>query len=258
MPLSSRQQAYLDAMGIPAWSLRNNKLEDIPQVNSDVVSAKPQVILEVMPETIDAAVEEKPDEVVLSRPVPQEIKSWDELQQAVRECTACGLYEQRHQTVFGVGNRQADVMVIGEAPGHDEDLKGEPFVGRAGQLLDAMLASIGLSRESAYIANIVKCRPPNNRDPSAEEAQACSGYLQRQMEWIQPKVIFAVGRVSAHQCLGREGTLSSLRGQIHQHHENGLPVIVTYHPAYLLRRPIEKRKAWDDLKRLRALLQDAS
>jgi DNA polymerase len=170
------------------------------------------------------------------------------LRDQVSVCRACSLHETRTQTVFGVGDQQASLMVIGEAPGADEDRQGEPFVGRAGQLLNAMLEAIGFAREQVYIANIVKCRPPNNRDPHAEEAAACRGYLLRQIELVAPRVILSVGRVSAHNLLGTEETVGRLRGRVHRFDPGDLPLIVTYHPAYLLRRPAEKAKSWQDLQ----------
>jgi len=159
------------------------------------------------------------------------------------------LHESRTQTVFGTGDPRARLMVVGEAPGADEDARGEPFVGRAGQLLDAMLRATGLAREQVYIANILKCRPPRNRDPVAEEVLACSGYLNRQVELIAPELILAVGRVAAQNLLGVNTPIGRLRGgALHRHPASGTPVLVTYHPAYLLRSPLEKRRAWDDLK----------
>lgn len=178
--------------------------------------------------------------------------SWLQLEQAVSQCTRCELHRSRTQTVFGIGDRDADLLIIGEAPGRDEDLQGEPFVGRAGQLLNAMLAAIGFQRSQVYIANILKCRPPNNRDPGAEEAAACNSWLQQQIELIQPRVILALGRVAAHNLLNTEKSLGALRTR--QHSYAGIPLIVTYHPAYLLRKPIDKRKSWQDLKRARLLL----
>lgn len=171
---------------------------------------------------------------------------WDTLADAVRACTACGLRAGCTQTVFGVGNRDAEWMVIGEAPGADEDRQGEPFVGRAGQLLNSMLAAIGLKREQVYIANILKCRPPNNRDPKPEEAELCRPFLERQIALVKPRLILAVGRIAAQNLLQTDSPIGKLRGQLHQ--VAGIPVVVTYHPAYLLRSPGEKRKAWDDLK----------
>ncbi len=171
---------------------------------------------------------------------------WPALEQAVKACTACGLRAGCTQTVFGVGNRQADWLVIGEAPGAEEDKKGEPFVGRAGQLLNAMLAAIGLRREQVYIANILKCRPPGNRDPKPGEAALCRAFLERQIVLIQPKLILALGRVAAQNLLATDTPIGKLRGRMHL--LDGIPVVVTYHPAYLLRSPGEKRKAWADLQ----------
>lgn len=173
---------------------------------------------------------------------------WETLARCVADCTKCNLHGSRTQTVFGVGNRSADWMIIGEAPGAEEDARGEPFVGRAGQLLNAMLQAIGLQRQQVYIANILKCRPPKNRDPLPEEAQQCWPYLRRQIELVAPKLILAVGRIAAQNLLLTEQTIGRLRGRIHIHAESGLPVVVTYHPAYLLRSPAEKRKAWEDLQ----------
>ena len=174
--------------------------------------------------------------------------NWPELEQAVLACTRCALHKTRTQAVFGVGNRQAQWMVIGEAPGADEDRQGEPFVGRAGQLLNSMLKAIGLAREQVYIANILKSRPPNNRDPLPEEVAACEPYLKRQIELINPKVILAVGRIAAQNLLKTETKIGALRGQRHVYPGSNIPVVVTYHPAYLLRSPQEKRKAWEDLR----------
>ncbi|MBU6421967.1 MAG: uracil-DNA glycosylase [Gammaproteobacteria bacterium] len=171
---------------------------------------------------------------------------WPELETTVKSCTACRLRTGCTQTVFGVGNRHAEWLVIGEAPGAEEDRQGEPFVGRAGQLLNSMLAAIGLKREQVYITNIVKCRPPSNRDPALDEAAACRPFLDRQIALIQPKLILAVGRVAAQSLLGTDVPVGRLRGRVHQ--LQGIPVVVTYHPAYLLRSPQEKRKAWADLQ----------
>jgi len=169
----------------------------------------------------------------------------------VAGCTACSLCQTRTQTVFGVGDPQARVMFVGEAPGAEEDRRGEPFVGRAGQLLDAMLAAIGLDRTAGgvFIANVLKCRPPNNRDPQPEEVAQCEGYLRRQIELIQPRILVALGRVAAQQLLQTQQPLARLRGAEHRFHDT--PVLVTYHPAYLLRNPADKAKAWEDLKAVR-------
>lgn len=171
---------------------------------------------------------------------------WEALQARVAACTACGLHATRTQTVFGVGNRQADLMVIGEAPGAEEDRQGEPFVGRAGQLLNSMLRAVGLAREQVYIANVLKCRPPKNRDPRPEEAMCCAPYLKRQIALLQPRLILAVGRVAAQNLLATDTPIGRLRGRVYQY--EAVPLVVTYHPAYLLRSPLEKRKVWQDLQ----------
>ncbi len=180
---------------------------------------------------------------------------WDQLAQRVRTCTACELHRTRTQTVFGVGNRQAEILVIGEAPGADEDAQGEPFVGRAGQLLNSILRGMGWPRETVYIANVLKCRPPGNRDPSPVEAQCCRPFLQQQIDLIRPKVILAVGRIAAQNLLATDTPIGKLRGRWHRFGPQGIPLLVTYHPAYLLRSPSEKRKVWVDLKTLRAALR---
>jgi len=173
-------------------------------------------------------------------------QTWKDLQHQVSLCRACSLCETRTQTVFGVGNKQATWMLIGEAPGQNEDLQGEPFVGKAGQLLTEMLRAIGLKREEVYIANMLKCRPPNNRDPESEEVAACNRFLQRQIELLQPKIILAVGRIAAQNLLKTQQPLAKLRGVRHQ--LDGIPLIVIHHPAYLLRSLLEKAKAWSDLQ----------
>jgi DNA polymerase len=172
--------------------------------------------------------------------------NWDELQAQVQACQRCSLHQTRTQTVFGVGDRQAGWLVIGEAPGEQEDLQGEPFVGRAGLLLNEMLRAIGFRRERVFIANILKCRPPKNRDPQPDEAAACEGYLKRQIALIRPKIILAVGRIAAQNLLKTTTPIGKLRGSVHDY--QGVPLVVTYHPAYLLRSPLEKRNAFDDLR----------
>ena len=173
-------------------------------------------------------------------------KIWIELKKAVPACTACGLHQGRTQTVFGSGDEKADWLLVGEAPGAEEDRVGEPFVGQAGRLLDSMLAAIGLSRgENVYIANVLKCRPPGNRNPEPEEVAKCSPHLQKQIELIAPKLIVAMGRFAAQALLGSDATIASLRGRVHRY--AGVPLIVTYHPAYLLRTLADKSKAWEDL-----------
>jgi DNA polymerase len=173
---------------------------------------------------------------------------WAQLRERVAACTRCGLSKTRTQTVFGVGNLQAQWLVVGEAPGADEDRAGEPFVGRAGQLLNAMLHAIGLPREQVYIANVLKCRPPQNRDPQVSETSECLPYLDRQIALLRPKIMLAVGRISAQNLLRTDAPLGRLRLKVHPFGESRVPLVVTYHPAYLLRTPADKRKAWEDLK----------
>jgi uracil-DNA glycosylase len=173
---------------------------------------------------------------------------WDQLRARVAVCTRCALSATRTQTVFGVGNPRAQWLIVGEAPGAEEDRRGEPFVGRAGQLLNSMLRAIGLAREEVYIANILKCRPPGNRDPSPGESAECLPYLERQIALLNPKVMLAVGRISAQNLLKTDAPLARLRRQVHSFGIAQVPLVVTYHPAYLLRTPADKRKAWEDLK----------
>ena len=242
----SLRQYYLDTLGITNWRLQQPAPAEVDAVaDAQIDHAAPPDAAPLVGTAEDTGVALDDD--------------WHELQQAVSQCRLCEeLAQSRTQTVFGVGNRQADVLVIGEAPGRDEDAQGEPFVGRAGQLLNAMLAAIDLPREQVFIANILKCRPPNNRDPSPQEAQNCRAFLQRQIALIQPKVIFVVGRIAAQNLLDTDLAIGKMRGRDYQYQDENIgpiPVIVTYHPAYLLRQPGEKRKSWQDLLRLRALMQ---
>ena len=180
--------------------------------------------------------------------------SWIELKQAVPACTACGLHKTRTQTVLGVGDEQADWLLVGEAPGAEEDRLGEPFVGQAGKLLDNMLAAIDLSRENnVYICNVLKCRPPGNRNPEPDEVAKCTPHLERQIELIKPKLIVALGRFAAQTLLATDASIASLRGRVHRY--AGLPLLVTYHPAYLLRNLPDKAKAWEDLLFARETMQ---
>lgn len=258
------QALYLQAMDIQTWvrktTVPTDALEakpvagraDIPAVETPPlpIEAPPAASREVSGETaIETASAIAPDalEFEMSQPAGDVSRlDWPQLRSAVASCTACVLHESRTQTVFGVGDQQAQWLVIGEAPGVDEDSQGEPFVGRAGKLLNNMLQAVGLKREQAYIANILKCRPPDNRDPRPEEIAQCEGYLQQQVALIQPKVILAVGRVAAHNLLKSNETLGNMRGSLHRY--GNIPVVVTYHPAYLLRKPRDKGKAWDDLR----------
>ena len=181
--------------------------------------------------------------------------AWSVLQARVRECRKCELHKSRHQTVFGVGPQSVQCLIVGEAPGAEEDRQGEPFVGRAGKLLNAMLKAINLDREAVYIANILKCRPPGNRDPRVEEIQSCEPYLLEQIELLEPQVILAMGRIAAQSLLRTSDSIGKLRGARHVYGPTNVPMVVTYHPAYLLRSPEQKAKTWDDLKFLRSILQ---
>ncbi len=229
MALSARQLHALEGMGIPVWRRRTEVLTGAP-----------------LEAPADAPAVAAPD-LQTSAPAEASTGAWQRLEAAVRACTKCELHKSRTQVVFGVGNRQARWLVIGEAPGAEEDRQGEPFVGRAGQLLTEMLRAVGLGREQVYIANILKCRPPENRDPKPEEAAMCEQYLQAQIALIRPALILAVGRIAAQNLLHDETPVGKLRGRVHRYGPDGIPVIVTYHPAYLLRSPGQKRKAWEDL-----------
>lgn len=185
---------------------------------------------------------------------PSAAEAWRLLREEVSACTRCALHATRTQGVFGVGDLQAQWLVIGEAPGAEEDRRGEPFVGRAGQLLDSMLRAIGLARgDNVYIANILKSRPPGNRDPKPDEVAACMPFLERQVALLRPRLILAVGRIAAQTLLATDAPLARLRGRVHSFGELATPLVVTYHPAYLLRTPGDKRKAWEDLKFARSV-----
>jgi uracil-DNA glycosylase len=216
--MNSRREEILKEMGLgPVWRLRRE-------------AASPQLVLEPGNDRCSGIMR----------------MDWSELKAAVAQCAACALHATRKQTVFGVGDENADWMFVGEGPGADEDALGDPFVGQAGKLLDNMLAAIDLKRgQNVYIANVVKCRPPGNRNPQPQEVAACEPYLKRQIELIQPRLIIALGRIAAQNLLGREASISSVRGRVLDCH--GTPLIVTYHPAYLLRTLADKAKAWEDL-----------
>lgn len=284
-PSADLQALYLQGMGIQAWALReesNAEPEPAPECVPEPVS-EPLPVVSETPASETLASERQVSERQVSEtrvsdvpvmdeepPLPTddfmpsldmtEVEAplvatpaidvstldWPELQTTVSACTACELHKTRTQTVFGVGAHDAQWMIIGEAPGADEDRQGEPFVGPAGQLLNNMLKAVGLQREQVFIANILKCRPPENRNPQPEEVAQCEAFLQRQVALVQPKIILAVGGVAAHNLLKVETPVSRLRGQVH--HYDGVPLVVTYHPAYLLRKPSEKAKSWADLK----------
>jgi uracil-DNA glycosylase family 4 len=217
---SQRRRHYLAALGIEEWQPRH---------------APPVPVTATAPPMPTAAADAT--------------TAWQQLTEEVARCTRCDLYRTRTRPVLGVGDRNAQWLVVGEAPGAEEDRQGEPFVGRAGQLLDAMLRAIGLARgQNVYIANILKSRPPGNRDPAAAEVAACLPFLERQIELIRPRLILAVGRIAMQNLLATQSSLGRMRGQVHEFGGLKTPLIVTYHPAYLLRKPEDKRKAWEDLK----------
>ncbi|MCL4780720.1 MAG: uracil-DNA glycosylase [Gammaproteobacteria bacterium] len=237
-----RQQRALDAMGVQVWVPRAGQAAAAPAVPAPE-AASPSIPVQTG-EPPSAAVP-----CAASGPT-----GWTELRAEVAACTRCELHRTRTQAVFGTGSEQARWLVIGEAPGADEDRQGEPFVGRAGQLLTEMLRAVGLSREQVFIANILKCRPPENRDPKPEEAKSCESYLQRQIALLQPRLILAVGRIAAQNLLQVETPIGQLRGRAHAWGPAQIPVVVTYHPAYLLRSPGQKARAWDDLCLARSIV----
>ena len=226
--MTNRQQAILRELNLyPLWRLRGVGVP-APQVSGADVSTG----------------DSQQAEMGIAALHPS-YANWDELKVAVKNCALCKLRAGCTQTVFGVGDEKADWLFVGEGPGADEDIKGEPFVGQAGKLLDNMLAAVKLKRGvNVYIANVVKCRPPGNPTPEADEIAQCMPYLVRQIQLIQPKLIIALGKTAAASLLGRDATLASLRGKTHDY--QGIPLVVTYHPAYLLRSPMEKAKAWQD------------
>lgn len=267
---------YLEAMGIDVWVPRHQPVTGVPAVDESdnlgraddcrdaggIPSRAQGAMLGTIAEQREADQEGLNQSTVAPSEAPEcwaslpsaqptqlshaSNHAWSELQQQVAACHACGLCETRTQTVFGVGNHHASWMLIGEAPGQNEDLQGEPFVGKAGQLLNEMLRAIGLAREEVFIANVLKCRPPANRDPQAEEVAACHDFLRQQIALLQPKIILAVGRIAAQNLLNTQQPLAKLRGRLHQLED--IPLVVVHHPAYLLRALTEKAKAWDDLQ----------
>jgi DNA polymerase len=248
--MSARREQYLAEIGSPVFKLRGG--ETAPGIGAaNAVGFEPD----------DAASMDTPRAAPVGMDGPGGVAGpggdgqvWEQLAAAVQGCTRCALHRGRTQTVFGVGRRDADLLVIGEAPGADEDRQGEPFVGRAGQLLNAMLRAIDLPRSEVYIANILKCRPPNNRDPQPDEAGACTPYLAQQIGLVQPRAILAVGRIAAQWLLQSDAPIGRLRGRVFQYGELGTPLVVTYHPAYLLRSPLAKATAWTDLCMVKELL----
>jgi uracil-DNA glycosylase family 4 len=256
--LTARQQHCLKGIGIRQWVDRST----VPQLVPDQA---PAVEIEAVNEARTSATAASPVQVQAPAPelvpvaniIPKiefNLDSWDNINQSIVQCQNCNLANACTQKVPGVGNAKADLMIIGEGPGHDEDIKGEPFVGRSGLLLDKILQSVGLTRSQTFITNIVKCRPPNNRDPYKDEVKACDAFLRAQIKQISPKVILSVGKVSAHSLLDTNESVAQLITQSHQLTGSNIPVKVTYHPAYLLRNPAAKAVVWQDMKLLHRML----
>jgi uracil-DNA glycosylase len=252
----------LEAMGIvPWWPAEPSADGSLTPPAPRAPDAPPARPVAAVPAPVPQTTAPRAEAAALRAPVAQAgAADWPALEASIAACQRCGLSQCRRVAVPGMGDRSPDWLVVGEAPGEEEDRQGLPFVGRAGQLLDRMLGAMGLQRgQGVYITNVVKCRPPQNRNPEPEEIAQCTPHLLRQIEWLRPKVVLAMGRFAAHTLLAEGGAmpadalrqvpLGKLRGQVHQITLGGqcLPLVVTYHPAYLLRSPTEKAKAWDDL-----------
>jgi len=246
----SRRRAVLEALGVDVYVRRSLPLRAASAPAAPVRDQRPASPARAAVPTVAAG-----SAPVQLPPAIEASLDWDALRSMVSACTRCPLSEMRTQTVFGTGDVHARWMFIGEAPGADEDRQGEPFVGRAGQLLTSMIRALGLRRDDVYIANVLKCRPPGNRDPRPEEAASCRGYLERQIELVSPAIVVAVGRIAAQNLLATDTPLARLRGKVHPLGARRWPLVVTYHPAYLLRSPGEKRKAWQDLLFARRVLR---
>jgi len=251
----NRRSRMLEALGVSTeWTLRGAEPVEVEAVEiaevADVAVVGPVATAPVFARDEVPAVADAPADTGLPRAQRIAAFDWAQLEDAVSNCTSCKLCERRTNTVFGVGDRQAEWMLIGEAPGENEDKQGEPFVGQAGKLLDSMLRAVGLSRQpgegkGVFIANVLKCRPPGNRDPEPDEAAMCDPYLKRQIALVKPRIIVVLGRVAAQNLLQTQTPVSKLRGKVHE--VEGVPVVVTYHPAYLLRTLTDKARAWEDL-----------
>ena len=267
----THRDVLIREMGLgPVWKLRGPRLQEAGQPEEAVTNASAPVVTPGVTPGMTAGMTPAVRRVPSSLPPPRAPASpraavapvapvvdadreqrilgmdWIELKAEVSACQACSLHKTRRNTVFGTGNESAEWMLVGEAPGAEEDARGEPFVGQAGQLLDNMLAALDMDRgKHVYIANVLKCRPPGNRNPDPAEVAQCSPHLIRQMALVRPRLILALGRFATQALLGSEASIASLRGKLHQY--QGVPVIVTYHPAYLLRNLVDKAKAWEDL-----------
>lgn len=266
--ITARQQHCLQGIGIRQWLDRSSMpllmpdqtpIVEIESVN-DAKASTPALARSPVKAPIPisgARPESKPELVPVAKIIPKiefNLDSWDNINQSIVQCQNCSLASACTQKVPGVGNAQADLMIIGEGPGHDEDIRGEPFVGRSGALLDKILHSVGIARSQVFITNIVKCRPPNNRDPHKDEIKACDTFLRAQIKQISPKVILSVGRISAHSLLDTNESVAKLITQSHHLTDPEIPIKVTYHPSYLLRNPAAKAVVWQDMKLLHRML----
>jgi DNA polymerase len=258
--VTARRERILEEIGVgPRWRLRQTQSATQPSVVSRQLAAEPAPVVDTARPTLQ--IENSPPTTRVSAALTLDDRAtriaaldWPELKSLVAGCTACQLCKTRTNTVFGVGDERAEWMIVGEAPGAEEDARGEPFVGQAGRLLDSMLVAVGLKRgANVYIANVLKCRPPGNRNPEAFEVEQCSPHLVRQIALIRPKLILAMGRFAAQTLLSTDASIASLRGRLFQY--QGVPLIVSYHPAYLLRNLPDKAKAWEDLCFARATMQ---
>lgn len=250
--LSARQRHCLNGIGIRQWANRGiiARAKAVP-----VEDPVTQPLIVEAPPKIQAPERTAPEPIAAYIPeIELNLDGWDNINQAIHQCQSCSLASACSQKVPGVGNQQADLMIISEGPSHEEDLKGEPFVGRSGLLLDKILGSIGINRSQTFITNIVKCQPPNNRNPHKDEIQACNAFLRAQIKHISPKVILSVGRVSAQNLLNSAEPVGKLIHQKHQLSDTEIPVKVTYHPDYLLRNPAAKAIVWQDMKTLHRML----
>ncbi len=264
--MSKRRDEVLGLLGVERWlpnaaaaAVAAAPIAAAPIALAPIATALAQATAPAPPAVMQAAMATAATRIFIPA------SNWQALRAEVKDCMRCKLCKTRTNTVFGVGDPQASLMVVGEGPGADEDASGEPFVGRAGKLLDAMLQAIDRSRNtnvssqltsnSVFIANVVKCRPPGNRDPEKDEVDACRSYLDAQIAQVKPKLIVALGRIAAQRLLMNDEPLSKLRGPLHEYGATKTPVLVTYHPAYLLRSPKEKAKSWEDLKKIAQYLK---
>ncbi len=265
--MNQQQHRYLTAMGITVWQYRatqtilNAKAAGTSELrtNTERGAMKPSAIDE-LDASFTSSKPKKPQTAPIFPPVTSIIDcstmDWSSLETSISQCQQCSLAQSRTQTVFGVGSQNAQLMVIGGTPNDDDDRQGRPFIGSAGQLLNNMLMAIDIPLHTTYITNLVKCRPPNNRDPSNNELHQCNQYIHRQIQLVKPKLILVVGRVAAQTLLQANKSLSQLRGTIHTLETHDIPVIATYHPSYLLRQTSGKRKTWEDLKKVSILLKN--